>query len=70
MSQTTDEDPTALARRVNDLRVRVLAGEQIPPEEYAEIISDLRQARMKAAASTRPKTPAKTKNLDPDSIMF
>ncbi len=34
-----------------DLKERVLKGEDIPPEEYSRIISDLREDRQAGAAS-------------------
>lgn len=67
MSET---DPTLLARNLNDLRVRVLAGEQVTPEEYKEVIASIRQARVSAAqsAASKPRKTAVTK-VDPDSFI-
>lgn len=67
----SESDPQALARRLNDLRVRVLAGEEVTPEEYKEIIADLRRARVTAAqsASGRPRKQAPA-TLDPDSLIL
>lgn len=51
MSEPFD-DPSATARRLNDLRNRVLAGDEIEPAEYAEIIAALRANRMSAGQAT------------------
>jgi len=67
MTMPDPADPLAKARHLNDLRQRVLAGEDIPPEEYREIIADIRQTRLNAAAAPiRPK--ARTTKLNPDTL--
>ena len=48
------DDPSALARRLNDNRNRVLAGETIPAEEYRDLIEDLKRQRL-ATPATAPK---------------
>ena len=50
------DDPSALARRLNDNRNRVLAGETIDPDEYRELIEDLRRQRLTTpSAAPRPR---------------
>jgi hypothetical protein len=64
----SDLDPSALARRLNDNRNRVLAGEEIPEADYAQLIEDLRQNRLKAAspsATPRKKGNVVNLNLEP-----
>jgi hypothetical protein len=63
-------DQLVLAAHLNDLRSRVAAGEDVPPEEYAEIIASIRQTRLSAASAAAH--PAKKRGLsvaiDPDSL--
>jgi hypothetical protein len=47
------------AEELNDLRKRVLAGEEFPAEEYRKIIQAYRANRLGAVASSAPKTKAK-----------
>lgn len=58
MSDTT---PISLptAEELNDLRQRVLAGEEFPAEEYRKIIQAYRANRLGAVAAAAPKTKAK-----------
>lgn len=42
-------DANEVARRLNDNRARVLAGEDISPAEYKEIIEQMRTIRLAAA---------------------
>lgn len=66
---------TAPSDNLNDLRQRVLAGENIPPEEYAEIIASLRAKRLgdvtisseKKASAAKAKKPAAAP-VDLDSL--
>jgi len=41
-------DPTTINQRLRDNRARVLAGEDVAPEEYREIIAALRASRIAA----------------------
>lgn len=61
--------PAEVARRLNDNRSRVLAGEDISPAEYKEIIDQMRSIRLAAAQADlkRPKAakkPAVAVNLE------
>ena len=47
------------AEELNDLRKRVLAGEEFSREEYAEIVKSYRAARATGVANAAPKTKAK-----------
>lgn len=47
------------AEELNDLRKRVLAGEEFPAEEYRKIIQAYRANRLGAVAASAPKTKAK-----------
>lgn len=38
------------AQRLQDLRNRILANESVEPDEYAQVIADLRAGRLAAAA--------------------
>jgi hypothetical protein len=57
----TDILPPTLptADELNDLRKRVLAGEEFPAEEYRKIIQAYRANRMGAVAAAAPKAKAK-----------
>lgn len=58
MSESTP--PTlATAEELNDLRKRVLSGEEFPAEEYRKIIQAYRANRMGAVAAAAPKAKAK-----------
>lgn len=47
------------AQQLNDYRQRILAGEDIPVDEYTEIIRNYRLTRGAAVAAAAPKTKAK-----------
>jgi hypothetical protein len=49
----------ATAEELNDLRKRVLAGEEFPAAEYRKIIAAYRANRLGAVAASAPKTKAK-----------
>lgn len=51
--------PLATAEELNDLRKRVLAGEEFPAEEYRKIIQAYRANRLGAGTASAPKTRAK-----------
>lgn len=54
------------SQRLNDLRARVAAGEEVSDEEYTEIIAALRAERMTAAqprGKAAPKSTAKPIDL-------
>lgn len=56
----------AAASRLADLRGKVLRGEFISPEEYAEVIRSIRIARKADGAKTKK---AAASNADPDKIL-
>ena len=47
------------AEEINDLRKRVLAGEEFSAEEYTEIIKEYRAARLAGVSASAPRTKAK-----------
>ena len=47
------------AEDLNDLRKRVLAGEEFSAEEYTEIIREYRAARLAGVSAAAPRTKAK-----------
>jgi hypothetical protein len=49
----------ATAEELNDLRKRVLAGEEFPAEEYRKIIAAYRANRLGAVAAAAPKAVAR-----------
>lgn len=57
----SDNLPISLptAEELNDLRKRVLAGEDFPAEEYRKIIQAYRANRLGAVAASAPKTKAR-----------
>lgn len=58
MSDTTS--PTLhTAEELNDLRKRVLSGEEFPAEEYRKIIAAYRANRLGAVSAAAPKAKAK-----------
>jgi hypothetical protein len=60
MSETTTAPlPLPTAEELNDLRKRVLAGEEFSSEEYSRIISAYRAHRMGAVSAAAPKAKAK-----------
>jgi hypothetical protein len=62
------DDPAATARRINDLRNRVLAGEQVAPEEYAEIIAAVRADRQRASTPQARKAKVAAVAFVPDAL--
>ena len=69
---TEPPDPFAAARRLSDNRARVLAGEEIPVEEYKLLLDEMRQIRL-AAAQAELRRPARKKAtsaaFNPDDLM-
>ena len=60
MSEAPITPPTlATAEELNDLRKRVLAGEDFPAEEYRKIIAAYRANRLGAVAAAAPKAVAR-----------
>ena len=60
MSEAPITPPTlATAEELNDLRKRVLAGEDFPAEEYRKIIAAYRANRLGAVTAAAPKAKAK-----------
>ena len=60
MTEPSSLPPTLpTAEQLNDLRARVLAGEEFKAEEYSRIIAAYRAHRMGAVAAAAPKTKAK-----------
>lgn len=55
MSTISPLDPA----RLNDLRARVLAGEEFPAEEYRQIIQGYRALRLAGTTASAAKTAAK-----------
>ncbi len=50
--------------KLHDLRRKVLDGEEVPAEEYREVIESLRGGRKSAAESGKSKTTVKEVDLD------
>jgi hypothetical protein len=46
--------------QLHDLRRRVLAGEEVSPEEYGQVIDSLREGRKNASAAGKKKGGAKS----------
>lgn len=60
MTTPTVTPPTlATADELNDLRKRVLAGEEFPAEEYRKIIAAYRANRLGAVTAAAPKAKAR-----------
>lgn len=60
MSDTPVSPPSlATADELNDLRKRVLAGEEFPADEYRKIIQAYRANRLDAVTAAAPKAKAK-----------
>lgn len=55
----TPSIPLATPEELNDLRARVLAGEEFPADEYRRIIQSYRAHRSGAIAAAAPKAKAK-----------
>ena len=51
--------------QINDLRKRVLAGEDVSPDEYREIIQAYRAQRLGAVTASAPKTVARAASPNP-----
>jgi hypothetical protein len=59
MTEATTTPPLATVEELNDLRQRVLAGEEFPAEEYRRIIQAYRANRLAGVTAAAPKTKAK-----------
>ncbi len=59
MTEATAPRPLKTVEELNDLRQRVLAGEEFPVEEYREILRSYRAARLAGVTAAAPKTKAK-----------
>ena len=59
MPEATTPRPLKTVEELNDLRQRVLAGEEFPVEEYREILRSYRAARLAGVTAAAPKTKAK-----------
>lgn len=60
------------AERLNDLRQRVLAGEDVTTEEYTEIIQSLRRKRtgdLEVSATKKAEAKAKAQPVDLDALL-
>lgn len=54
--------------KLQDLRQRVLRGEEVPAKDYKEVIDDLREGRRATAATKAAKSASKVREVDPDDI--
>jgi hypothetical protein len=54
--------------RLQDLQRRVLDGEEVPAEEYWEVIEGLRQGRKSAAENSSGKSKTTVKEVDLDEL--
>ena len=66
-------DPSTLATLLNQNRLKVLAGEEVSPEDYSLLIEALRAGRLRSAStSPKPKGGSKPSGpvivLDPDNL--
>ena len=59
MTEATTPRPLKTVEELNDLRQRVLAGEEFPVEEYREILRSYRAARLAGVTAAAQKTKAK-----------
>lgn len=59
MTEAAAPKPLKTVDELNDLRQRVLAGEEFPVEEYREILRSYRAARLAGVTAAAPKTKAK-----------
>ena len=59
MTEATAHRPLKTVEELNDLRQRVLAGEEFPVEEYREILRSYRAARLAGVTAAAPKTKAR-----------
>lgn len=64
-------DAASAARRLNDNRARVLAGEEVSPAEYKAILDEMRQIRLAAAQADlrRPRRKSGGTSLNPDTLV-
>lgn len=53
-------------RHINDLQARVLAGQEVSPEEYELVIARLRQRRIEAIRP--PTAKRKTEKINPETL--
>lgn len=62
-----NDEPIALTQEINDLRERVLRGEDVSPEQYHEVLLAVRKLRRDRPekASKEPKAP-----VDVQAILF
>ena len=67
----TPIDPLSPARRLADNRARVLAGEDIAPDEYKALLDEMRQIRLAATQSElrRGRTATRSSPVDLDSLI-
>lgn len=56
----SDDIFLSTSQRLNDLRARVVSGEEVSPEEYRDIIASIRATRLSAAMPTKTKAKAKS----------
>lgn len=63
-----NEQLTAISK-LNDLRARVLAGEEVSPEEYREVIIVCRRLRRDAGASEEKKEKKSRTAVDVDALL-
>lgn len=54
--------------KINDLRARVLAGEDVSPEEFREVLITCRRLRREAGASEEKKERRKS-SIDVDALL-
>ncbi len=55
--------------KLQDLRQRVLSGEEVPAAEYKELIDEIREGRYSAAETKAKKSGGSSvKEVDPDDI--
>lgn len=64
----TNPLPLETQKTFNDLRARVLNGEEVTPEEYRIVISVLREGREAAATLAKKKTPKKKHTLSDQKV--
>ena len=54
--------------KLQDLRQRVLRGEEVPAADYKEVLDELREGRRATAEAKASKSASKVKAIDPDDI--
>lgn len=57
----------SIEAQINDLRLRVVKGEDVSPAELAQAIAHHRSLRGRFAAAAEPETKKKTKEVSPDA---